>query len=315
MRSFRVLWAAVPLALLMPATSAAEPVSALPGGFQGAFDFMVSDGVVLQATLKLPAGGGPFPLAVLMHGGKGVSELENEYALDFTSRGYATAIIDSFSGRGFRPESGSGAGAGLRPSARVVDAYAALKVLGTHTQIDKQRAVLFGRSHGGAAVMLASTSWARSRYSPDGAGYRGFVALYPPCSASYPEFDKLAGPLRLHLGMKDELTPAKACEAIVSRMSSQGQDARTTLYNDAHHAFDASAPVEYFGQWINYGSCEFQLPSVDAPLPADELKRCARRGASAGGNPKALALLRQNIAGELAGMLGKPIRAARVGEE
>lgn len=152
--------------------------------------------------------------------------------------------------------------------------------------------------------MIAATTWAKSKYSPSGAAYRGFIVLYPVCSVTYPEFDTLTGPLRLHLGSKDELTPAKACEGIASRMQSRGQDAKSTIYEDAHHAFDLGSPVSYFGQWLNYGSCNLQLPSVDAPLPTDEVKRCVRRGTSMGGNPKAAALFRQNVARELADLLG-----------
>lgn len=303
MNSLRTLSLAIGIALQIPVLAAAEPVSVLAPTFQGMFDFKVAEGVVLQATLRFPDGNGPFPLVVIMHGGTGVSELEAQDVADLRPRGYATAVVDSFSGRGFKPDSGTGAGASLRPTVRVADAYAALNVLVTHPQIDKQRTVLFGRSHGGATTMIASTTWARSRYSGDGAAYRAFVALYPVCSITYPEFDSLAGPLRLHLGSKDELTPAKPCEAIVSRMQARGQDAKSATYEDAHHAFDLGNPVSYFGQWLNYGSCNLQLASVDAPLPLDDVKRCVRRGTSMGGNPKAVALFRENAAKELAELL------------
>lgn len=303
MKPFLTLLVTIPLALQLAVASAAEPVSALPTAFQGRFDFKVSEDVVLHATLRLPGGDGPFPLVVIMHGGTGVSELDTQDVADLGPRGYATAVVDSFSGRGFRPDSGTGAGASLRPTVRVADAYAALNVLVTHPQIDKQRTVLFGRSHGGATTMIASTTWAKAKYSGGGAAFKGFIALYPVCSITYPEFDALAGPLRLHSGSKDELTPPKPCEAIVSRMQSRGQDAKLTVYEDAHHAFDSGSPVSYFGQWLNYGSCNLQLPSVDAPLPTDEIKRCVRRGTSMGGNPKAVALFRQNAAKELAELL------------
>ena len=151
--------------------------------------------------------------------------------------------------------------------------------------------------------MIASTTWAKSRYNGDGVSYRAFMALYPVCSITCPEFDSLAGPLRLHLGSKDELTPAKPCEAIVARMQTRGQDTKSTVYEDAHHAFDLGNPVSYFGQWLNYGSCNLQLASVDTPLPVDDVKRCVRRGTSMGGNPKATVLFRQNVAKELTELL------------
>jgi len=306
MKAFRAMLAAIALTLHMSTPFAGAPVSALSAGFQGAFDFRVTDSVALQATLRLPEGRGPFPLVVLMHGGDGVTEADTRLAADLTAHGYATAVVDSFTGRGFKPENGTGAGASLRPPARVGDAYAALKVLATHPQIDKQRAALFGRSHGGTSTMIAATNWAKSRYSQDNAAFKAAIALFPPCSITYPEFDSLAVPLRLHLGAKDDLTPAKACEDIAARMQAHGQNAKYTEYEEAYHAFDVDGSVAYFAQWLNYGSCNLQLPSVDAALPMDDIRRCVRRGASMGGNPQAAALFRENVVKELADLLRQP---------
>ena len=303
MKSIRIVLVAIGVALQIPLFAAAQPVAVLPNTFQGKFDFKVAEGTVLQATLQLPDGSGTFPLVVIMHGGVGISELEAQDVADLRSRGYATAVVNSFSGRNFKPESGTGAGASLRPTVRVADAYAALNVLVTHPQIDKQRTVLFGRSHAGATVMIAATTWAKGRYSSDGAAYKAFIALYPACHVTYPEFDSLTGPLRLHLGSKDDLTPAKSCVTIASRMQAHGQDVKLTVYPDAHHAFDLNGPVSYSGQWLNYGACNLQLASVDTPLPVDEVRQCVRRGTSQGGNPQATAIFRQNAAKELAELL------------
>ena len=305
MTQLRALAISILFPSLASAAFAAEPVASLPSGFRGEFAFRVSGDTVLQAKLTLPERQGPFPLVVVLHGGggSGGGELESNDVADLVPRGYAVAVVDSFSGRGFKPESGTGAGASLRPTVRVPDPYAALQVLVTHPQIDKERALLFGRSHGGATTMIAATSWAKSKYSPAGPAFKGFVALYPVCSVTYPEFDLLTGPLRLHLGAKDELTQAKPCEAIVAQMRSRNQDAAATTYEDAHHVFDAPWPVSYFGQWLNYGSCAIQLPSVDAPLPGDQVRQCVKRGASMGGNSTATKLFRQNMATEITIML------------
>ncbi len=299
MRPVQFLLAAASALLAMTLASAAEPVAVLSASFQGDFEFKVPDGPQLHATLKLPEGKAPFPLVVILHGGTGVGALETQDVAELTSRGYATAIVDSFSGRGYKPEQGTGAGASLRPLVRVPDAYAALNVLTTDPMIDGKRTALFGRSHGGATVMIAATTWAKLKYGAASPGFRLFIALYPVCSITYPEFMSLTAPLRLHLGLKDDLTPASACESVAKQMQSQGQDAKSTVYADAYHGFDLSTPVSYFGQWLNYGSCNLQLASIEEAPPQDQVRRCVRRGTSIGGNPKAQALFRQNMADEL----------------
>lgn len=282
----------------------ATPLTAFSERFEGRFEFQVPERLVLQGDLRLPQGPGPFPVVVLMHGGGGVSPLEEQDVADLIPRGYATLVIDSFSGRGFKAAAGATAGSGPRPLERVADAYVALSLLSTHPQIDAKRAVLFGRSHGAMAAMLASTAWAGQKYGvASGPMFKGFVALYPVCNTVFPEWDALAAPLRVHVANKDELAPSKDCEQLVATMRSLGQDATVTGYADAHHAFDRNAPVSYVAQWINYGACRFELASIEAVPAADEYKRCVRRGASVGGNPAATVLMRQNRAVELEALL------------
>jgi dienelactone hydrolase len=291
------------LATALASACVAAPVESLPEGFEGQFEFRISDSVVLTADLKLPHGSArkaPYPLVVVMHGGAGVHETDAQYADAFATLGYAAVVVDSFGGRGYRPDLGTGAGASLRPTVRVVEAYRVLAVLATDPQIDAKRAVLFGRSHSATTAMIAATAWAKNRYAPGGPSYAGFIGLYPTCSIVYPEFVALNAPLRLHLGLKDELTPAKPCQAIVDRMQGLGQDAKATSYEEAHHAFDFGSNVGYFAKWVNYSNCNLNLPSVDAELPVDEVGRCARRGTSMGGNPKAASLMRKNVEQELA---------------
>lgn len=280
-------------------SAVAEQKSSLPSGFQGRFEFQATPDTVLHAELHLPNGAGPFPLVMVMHGGTGPGELEKSDVAQLLSIGYAAAVVDSFSGRGFKAGGGTGAGATIRPPVRVADAYSALNLLATHPQIDARRAVLFGRSHGGAAALAAATTWAKTTFSPNGASFKAFLALYPPCSTAYPELNALAGPMRLFLGEKDELTPAKACEVVAGRMREAAQDVSTRIYAGAHHAFDAPWPVSYFGQWLNYGDCAISLPSVsDSPSP-EQVKLCVKRGTSMGGNPTAAAQFRRDFAEEL----------------
>jgi dienelactone hydrolase len=288
---------AVPMGLF-----AQQPSPGFSPGAEGQFSFPVRGDLTLTGKLSLPSAE-PTGIVVILHGGTGVSYLEQQDVRDFLSQGLATVVVDSFGGRGFSPSSGTGAGASLRPSDRAAEAFAVLRVLDTHPDLNGKRAVLFGRSHGGSAAMVAATAWAKSVHAPDGPTYAGYVALYPGCQAAYPEQMQSNAPLRLHLGALDDLTPAKPCEATVDRMKAAGVDAAFSTYADAHHAFDMLEPVQYFGSWVSLRNCNLSLVSAAAPLPMAEISRCATRGASMGSNRKATGAFRTARAKEIAELL------------
>ena len=278
---------------------------ALPGfspGAQGQFSFPVREGLTLTAELRLPPSE-PAGIVVILHGGTGVSYLEQQDVPDLLSQGVATVLVDSFGGRNFRPSSGTGAGASLRPSDRAADAFAVLRALSAHPDLKDKRAVLFGRSHGGSAAMVAATAWAKSQHAPDGPTFAGYIALYPACQAAYPEQLQANAPIRLHLGSLDDLTPAQPCEAAVDRMKAAGVDAAFTTYADAHHAFDMVEPIQYFGTWVSLRNCKLSLVSAAAPLPMAEISKCATRGANMGSNRMATETFRQARAKEIAELL------------
>ena len=143
--------------------------------------------------------------------------------------------------------------------------------------------------------MMAATKWAKDRFAATQAGFLAHIALYPPCTITAPEYDSLAGPLRLHLAADDDVAPALQCEKIAARMLSLGQPVSVTTYASAQHAFDVTAPNAYMGQWPSVAKCSFALPVIDAPIPANELAQCMGRGGTIGGNAKAAANLRENI--------------------
>lgn len=296
-RALGAILVAMPMGLF-----AQQPSPGFSPGAQGKFSFPVREDLTLTAELRLPASS-PAGVVVILHGGAGVSYLEQQDVPDFLSQGLATVVVDSFGGRNFRPPSGTGAGASIRPSDRAADAFAVLRALNSHPDLKGKRAVLFGRSHGGSAAMVAATAWAKSLHAPDGPSYVGYVALYPACQAAYPEQLQANAPLRLHLGALDDLTPAKPCEAAVDRMKAAGVDAAFATYADAHHAFDMLEPVQYFGSWVTLRNCNLSLASAAAPLSMGEISKCATRGANMGSNRTATEAFRKARAKEIAELL------------
>lgn len=276
-----------------PGRASADPARQTP------IQFDVNDGLKLSAVLALPAAMAPKAVVVILHGGGGIGILEQQDVAFLLANGFATVVVDSFTGRGFRFTGITGAGPAVRPADRAADAFAVLKALKTQPDLAGKRWLLFGRSHGASAAMVSATSWAKATYAPDGPSFDGYIALYPGCNASYPEQAQANAPVRIHVGLDDDLTPAKPCLATIEGMKSNGIDASATAYPGAHHAFDLPDPVRYFPQWFTVAKCDIRLPSVASPLPTEEIAKCGRRGASMGANAKATADFRRNLLREL----------------
>ena len=267
---------------------------------------VMSDPVFITGELSFPSGPGPFPAVVLAPGCGGLGNAESAWAPVLRDWGYATFVIDSFSGRGLK-EVCTSAGT-LTGTQRIPDAYGALRILATHPKIDPGRIVLMGFSHGGLLTLDASTAWAKETFAPAGRpAFRAFFAFYPFCNITYPERDRISGPLRIHAGELDDWTPAQPCVRLVQQLKDSGQDATVTVYPAAHHSFDnvgyGSASLVLAN--VDSGAkCEFKLASILGPFPSrSEIGKCARKGATIGWSPQATEQARSNVRAQLAELL------------
>lgn len=106
------------------------------------------DDAVITGELAPPPGA-PARLhaVVLMHGAADVQDYHYQWARELRSIGFATFIVDSFSGRGIgRIVENLEA---INPGSRVLDTYRAPELLATHPRIDRQRVVLTTTVAGG----------------------------------------------------------------------------------------------------------------------------------------------------------------------
>ena len=105
-----------------------------------------------------PAGPGPFPVALQLHGCAGSQPFQTSYAEAAVKAGVAVVIVDSFKPRGMSRLDGSlfvCTGTTLRGSQRAGDLYAMLHWLKSQPWADANRVVAAGWSHGGWTVMDA----------------------------------------------------------------------------------------------------------------------------------------------------------------
>jgi dienelactone hydrolase len=193
-----------------------------------------------------PAGSGPFPAVVIMHGCGGPPG-HQEWIGRLNGWGYATYYIDSFTPRNLKHVCAEQQFKGYE---RVDDAYAALAHLRTRSDVRADRIGLIGFSHGAAATSSAVTAdhAAKAGISP----YAAAVAYYGGCRN---EKFRLATDLLILFGEADDWGNVKACPRMLERQDRVTR-ARLTIvtYPGAYHDFDIGPrpPHAVLGHHIEY---------------------------------------------------------------
>jgi dienelactone hydrolase len=149
------------------------------------------------------------------------------YPESFTSRGYEEICTKKFSDRSIKQRD------------RVDDVLATKKWLLERKDVDPNKLVLWGWSHGGGTV-LATITHAASAEPRTENKFAHAISFYPGCtsymmSARVP---KIASPLTLLIGEADDWTPAAPCKAWVKTLQEHKQPATITTFANAFHDFD-----------------------------------------------------------------------------
>jgi dienelactone hydrolase len=116
------------------------------------------DALVDAAEVLLPAGDGPFPVVVQMHGCGGVQPMQRRYADAALEAGVAVVILDSLTPRGIGRREAQltvCSGLRLRGAERAGDLRAALDWVRAQPWADSGRIAAAGWSHGAWAIMEA----------------------------------------------------------------------------------------------------------------------------------------------------------------
>ena len=183
----------------------------------------------IPAAFKLPAGKGPFPAVIVLHGcgGRGASQLI--WARRLNGWGYAALIPDSLTPRGVKRVCESAAQKLVTPQDRVGDVGSAVVWLRTQPEIDPARIAVLGLSHGGATAVRAT----EQKYA--GFGLRAAIDYYGPCVDPAAHGDV---PLLVLAGEADDWGhPASRCKAFGLALK-PGQPFEIYAYPGVYHAFD-----------------------------------------------------------------------------
>jgi dienelactone hydrolase len=233
----RLLCALAGAALWATACAAAEKVD-MPDG-----------ALTLQGMLYRPAGPGPYPAVVALHGCGGLDDhrasheqLYGEWAKVLTADGFVVIFPDSFGSRGVGPQCRVRQ-TKVQPSReRVDDANAARHWLQTQNFVRGDHISLLGWSDGGIAALWAVRPNAAPR---DGsADFRSAVALYPGCQRLRQTEWAARVPTLILIGAADDWTLASTCQQMVAGALGRSARAEIIVYPGAHHEFDrADSPL------------------------------------------------------------------------
>ena len=103
-----------------------------------------------------------------------------------------------------------------------------------------------------------------------------------------------------------ESTIKETCVSLVASLKAAGYDVAITVYPGAYHGFDNPWGGGYVRlPFVDNGAtCVFRVPSILGPIPSRaEVKACLTKGATVGGDRKALEQAQSNVRAELAELL------------
>ena len=221
----------------------------------------------LRGFLYRPAGDGPWPAVVMLHGRAGpyssaargrydattLSQRHRMWGEFWAAHGYAALLVDSFGPRGYAAGFAAGTYAS-RPAevneqrVRPLDAYAALAWLRSRADVIADRIGLQGWSNGAMAT-LAIMAERPLQFTPPfdkpspATGFRAALAFYPGCSAQAGTGWRSYAPMIMMVASRDEEVSPVTCRRLADevRRATPAPNAGTfefVWYEGAQHAFD-----------------------------------------------------------------------------
>ena len=202
--------------------------------------------IELAAVFEAPAGSGPYPAVILLHGCGGndayARRRSESWGEILRQQGYATLIVDSFRARGYGSICNNGQL--VSPRERAKDVYAAAYVLAGRPDVKRDRSAAVGFSHGGGTVLAAAADWEDLIPWQQKLATRGklvaLVGFYPGCRDTVMRAFKL--PLLVLTGANDDWTWARYCEQHAGSLSANAPPFQLHVYPGAYHDFDVNGP-------------------------------------------------------------------------
>jgi dienelactone hydrolase len=271
----RLLSATLFLALL--ATACRADAAPLPAPSQ--VDIPAAS-LTLHAQLYKPAGDGPFPTVIALHGCGGLSgdsqpvpARYRDWAQQLLKTGHAVLLPDSYGSRELGPQCRVNESRVHARRERVADIKASRLWLLQQPWAAHDRISLIGWANGASAVLWAVRPQLLSRGT--GPDFRSAIAFYPDCRLSSGLGWSTRVPTLLLIGANDDVSSPQSCRQMVEGARGRSAFTQIVVYPAAPHDFDrAGVPLRAIA------GADAALPErghigTDAQARADAQKRVA----------------------------------------
>jgi dienelactone hydrolase len=270
-------------------------------------DFLLgkTDGkpAMIAGELRIPKPGTDrLPAVIIVHGSGGINFNHGMWAGELNKAGFATFIIDSFTGRGITNTITDQAQ--LSSYTMMNDAFAALGMLVKHPRVDPDKIAVMGFSKGAVPSLYASLDRFQSAYAPQGASFAAYIGFYAPCNTVIIGDEKIsAKPIRLYHGVADNWVPIGPCRDYVARLKKAGANVNLVEYPEATHAFDVQIipGTMQMPQAQTARKCRYEekpkgvIINLDTGQPASFDDPCMERGTSIAYNAEATDAARKDV--------------------
>ena len=204
----------------------------------------------ITATLFKPASTRePAPAVAIFHGCGGIGVNITGMAQRLAGQGIVALLVDSFGTRGIRNACTRNWPTPAQARDRTRDIDAAVAWLAAQKFVAADRIAVMGYSYGGGVVLMWSLLPASDRPRVDSkpVGARAVIAVYPDCALLGGGGASAARqPVLMAMAERDDWTPVRQCEAMLTRVAAGRERIETRVYPGAHHSFDAvGVPVTW----------------------------------------------------------------------
>jgi dienelactone hydrolase len=260
------------LAVMLPARAASPVPQAVE---------IPSGAATLHAQLFKPAGNGPFPVVIALHGCGGlgghsepVQVRYRDWADELIKDGKAVLFPDSYGSRELGPQCRVRERRVTARRERVADILAARQWLMQQSWAAHDRISLIGWANGASALLWAVRPQLLLHHAePD---FRSAVAFYPDCRLSSGLGWSARIPTLVLIGAKDDVSSPPACRQMVEGAHGRSALTRIVVYPSAYHDFDRpNLPIQAIGSNPDSADPEKGHVGTDAEARADSQKRVA----------------------------------------
>ena len=259
------------------------PLNSTSGSFTRRLFRYRSEGLELYGFINIPAGEGPFPIIIMLHG---YVKPEEYTTLDYSTR-YADALAEEGfvvlhpNLRGYAPSPAADNRLGLGDTIDALNLLALARqfsgVEGLLRNADADRVGLWGHSMGGgivlrmliidqdidAALIYASISADEAvnlaHFEEDGRGVEKISAPPETLERLSPlgYLDLINVPMSIHHGTDDSVVPEEWSIDLCEKLQSIGKQADCQFYEDQPHTFQNNGDTRFIASMIEF--FQFQL--------------------------------------------------------